>query len=83
MPLRRVLSFLAFALIASPAVAAAQNTGIIRGRINDAATGAPLAGVQVRVEGAAAGVVRVRRGAIMGLSKGSGPTCVRLVRFSV
>jgi TonB-linked SusC/RagA family outer membrane protein len=55
MPLRRVLSFLAFALIASPAIGVAQNTGIIRGRVSDAATGAPLAGVQVRVEGTTVG----------------------------
>ncbi len=55
MPLRRVLSFLAIALLASPALAFGQGTGIIRGRVTDAATGAPLAAVQVRVDGTAAG----------------------------
>ena len=51
MPLHRVLSFLALALLASPALAVGQGAGIIRGRISDAATGAPLVGVQVRVDG--------------------------------
>ena len=55
MPLRQVLSFLALALLASPALAFGQGTGIIRGRVTDAATGAPLAAVQVRVDGTAAG----------------------------
>jgi len=55
MLLRRVLSFLAFALLACPALAVAQGTGIIRGRISDAATGAPLVGVQVRVDGTTIG----------------------------
>ena len=45
MPLRRVLCILALAFLASPALAVAQGSGIIRGRISDAATGAPLAGV--------------------------------------
>src|SRR5438552_11492812 len=55
MPLRRVLSFLALALLASPALAFGQGTGIIRGRITDAATGVPLAAVQVRLDGTAVG----------------------------
>ena len=55
MPLRRVRSFLALALLASPALAFGQGTGIIRGRVTDAATGAPLGAVQVRVDGTAAG----------------------------
>jgi len=55
MLLRRVLSFLALALLACPALAVAQGTGIIRGRISDAATGAPLVGVQVRVDGTTIG----------------------------
>jgi TonB-linked SusC/RagA family outer membrane protein len=55
MPLRRVLTFLAFALLASPTLAFGQGTGIIRGRVTDAATGAALAGVQVRVEGTTIG----------------------------
>lgn len=55
MPLRRVLSFLTLALLACPALALAQGTGIIRGRVSDAATGAPLVGVQVRVDGTTIG----------------------------
>jgi TonB-linked SusC/RagA family outer membrane protein len=55
MSLRRVLSFLAIALLASPGLAVGQGAGIIRGRVSDAATGAPLAGVQVRVDGSTIG----------------------------
>ena len=49
--LRRGLSFLAFALLVSPSLAAGQGAAVIRGRVTDAATGTPLAGVSVRVEG--------------------------------
>ncbi|MFN2636488.1 MAG: SusC/RagA family TonB-linked outer membrane protein [Gemmatimonadaceae bacterium] len=51
MPLRRVLGFLALAFLVYPVLAFGQGTGIIRGRVSDASTGAPLAGVQVRVDG--------------------------------
>lgn len=54
MPLRRVLSFLALAFVL-PAVAFAQGTGTIRGRVTDAANAAPLAGVQIHVEGTTIG----------------------------
>ena len=57
MALGRVMRFLALTLLACPALAAGQGTGIIRGRISDGATGAPLAGVQVRVEGTAVGAL--------------------------
>ena len=57
MRLRRVLSFLALALLASPGLASAQGTGIIRGRITDAATGQPLTGVAIRVDGTAIGAL--------------------------
>jgi TonB-linked SusC/RagA family outer membrane protein len=56
MRLRRVFSFLALLLLA-PLTAWGQGTSIIRGRITDAATGAPLVGVQVRVEGTPIGGV--------------------------
>ena len=55
MRLRRVLHYLALASLAFPALLLGQGAGIIRGRISDAATGAPLVGVQVRVEGTAIG----------------------------
>ena len=51
MPLSRVLRFLAIALLASPSITLAQGSGIVRGRIIDAANGSPLTGVQVRIEG--------------------------------
>src|SRR5450759_4084485 len=57
MRLSRVLRFLALVLLACPALAVGQGTGIIRGRISDAATGAPLAGVQVRVDGTTVGAL--------------------------
>lgn len=55
MQLRRVLSFLAIALLVTPALSLAQGTGTITGRVTDAASGTPLAGVQVRVEGTTVG----------------------------
>lgn len=51
MPWRRVLKVLAFALLASPAVATAQMTGTISGRVTDATSRAPLTGVQINVNG--------------------------------
>src|SRR3954469_20379973 len=62
MRLRRVLGFLALLLL-TPLAAWAQGTAIIRGRITDAATGAPLVGVQVRVEGTAIGGLTDAEGA--------------------
>ena len=57
MPLRRLLSCLAIAFLALPSLASAQATGTINGRVRDAASGAPLAGVQVRVDGTALGTM--------------------------
>jgi TonB-linked SusC/RagA family outer membrane protein len=51
------MRFLALTLLACPALAAGQGTGIIRGRITDGATGQPLVGVQVRVEGTPVGAL--------------------------
>ncbi len=56
MRLRRYLVFLALALSA-PFAAFAQGAGIIRGRVTDAATGAALAGVQVRVDNTTIGAL--------------------------
>src|SRR3984893_14888523 len=55
MPLGRGLSVFALVLLACPALAVGQGNGVIRGRISDAATGAPLVGVQVRVDGTTIG----------------------------
>ncbi|MEO5904920.1 MAG: SusC/RagA family TonB-linked outer membrane protein [Gemmatimonadaceae bacterium] len=57
MPLRRVLGFLALAFLTFPALVAAQGTGAVRGRVTDAATGSPLVGVQVRIDGTTLGTV--------------------------
>ena len=51
MPVRRFLGSLAFALLFSPVVASAQNTGTIRGRVTESKSNLPLAGVQVSVDG--------------------------------
>ncbi len=84
MPLRRVLSFLALALLASPTLAFGQGTGIIRGRISDAATGAPLAGVQIRVEGTAIGAQTGADGTytITGVGPGSKIVSTRRVGYA-
>lgn len=55
MQLRRVLSCFALALLAFPSLAISQGTGTVNGRVTDAASGAPLAGVQVRIEGTTIG----------------------------
>jgi len=84
MQLRRVLSFLALALLAFPALAVGQGTGMIRGRISDAATGAPLAGVQVRVEGTTVGAQTGPNGTytIVGVPTGSKFVSARRVGYS-
>ena len=73
MVLRRVFAFLALVMLASPAVAFGQGGGIIRGRVTDAATSAPLVGVQVRVEGTSLGALTDAEGAftITGAPAGS------------
>jgi TonB-linked SusC/RagA family outer membrane protein len=73
MLLRRVLTSLALALLASPSLAFGQGAGIIRGRVSDAATGEPLVGVQVRVDGTPIGAQTAADGtyAIVGVAAGS------------
>ncbi len=73
MPLRRVLTLLALALLASPALAFGQGAAIIRGRVSDAATGQPLVGVQVRVDGTPIGAQTTADGTytITGVPAGS------------
>ena len=84
MPLRRVLSFLALALLACPALAVGQGTGIIRGRISDAATGAPLAGVQIRVDGTTVGAQTGTDGTytIVGIPTGSQSLSTRRLGYA-
>ena len=84
MQLRRVLSFLALAFFASPTLASGQGTGIIRGRITDAATGAPVAAVQVRVEGTTIGAMTDAEGTytITGVAPGARAVTTRRVGFA-
>ena len=84
MPLRRSLSFLALALLAIPTLAVAQTGGAVRGKVSDAATGAPLAGVQVRVDGTAVGTQTRPDGtySIVGAPAGSQFVSLRRVGYS-
>jgi TonB-linked SusC/RagA family outer membrane protein len=52
---RWVLSLLALTFLASPLTVSAQGTGSIRGRVTDATSNQPLAGVQVSVDGTRTG----------------------------
>ena len=84
MQFRRVLSCFALAFLASPTLAVGQGTGIIRGRVTDAATGAPVLGVQVRVEGTTAGAMTDESGAytITGVAPGTRAVSTRRVGFA-
>src|SRR5688500_1465375 len=54
---RRVLWSLSFAFLLCPAIAAAQGTATIRGRVTETATGAPVPSAQIRVEGTTLGAL--------------------------
>src|SRR3990170_3811187 len=84
MQLRRVLSCLALAFLVSPGLALGQGTGIVRGRVTDAATGAPVVGVQVRVDGTAVGAQTNQDGTytITGVPSGSRSVSTRRVGFA-
>ncbi len=55
MRLRKVLGVLALAVLVCPSLTLAQSTGSIRGRVTDATSGAPLAAVQISIEGTRVG----------------------------
>jgi len=84
MQLRRILTFLTLALLASPALLVAQGTGTIRGRISDAATGSPLEGVQVTVDGSRVGAQTGADGTytIVGVPAGSQVVRIRRVGYA-
>lgn len=52
---RRLIACLSFLLISAPAASSAQTSATVRGRVTDAASGAPLSAVQVFVEGTTIG----------------------------
>ena len=80
--LRLLAVILAFATL--PALAAAQATGTIRGRITDVSTGAPVASAQVRVEGTTLGTQTAPDGsyAITGVPGGSQSISTRRVGYA-
>ena len=84
MLLRRGLTVLAFALLAFPALASAQGTGIIRGRVTDAATGEPIGNVVVRVEGTTVGAQTAADGtyAVIGVPAGAQTVSVRRLGYA-
>ncbi len=84
MHVQRVVRLFALALFCLPALALAQGTGIVQGRISDAATGAPLVGVQVRVEGTTVGAQTDANGTytITGVPPGTRVITTRRVGYS-
>ncbi len=81
---RRLVRFLTLALVLVPALAAAQGTGTIRGRVTDAATGAALPGAQLRIDGTALGTQSGSDGSytITGVPAGSQFISVRRVGYA-
>jgi TonB-dependent starch-binding outer membrane protein SusC len=59
------LALAAICMLALPASAVAQETGSIRGTVTDAATGGPVAGVQVTLRGTTRGTMTDARGAFL------------------
>ena len=84
MELHRVLSFLAFALVAFPSLVVGQGAGIVRGRVTDATTSEPLAGVMVRVEGTTVGAQTAADGtyAIVGVPPGAQAVTTRRLGYA-
>ncbi|HEY0242015.1 MAG TPA: SusC/RagA family TonB-linked outer membrane protein [Gemmatimonadaceae bacterium] len=80
MRLSRVLGFLALTFLATPSLATGQGTGIIRGRVVDASSSAPLTGVQITVDGTRLGTQTNSDGSFSVAGVPSGPQFVRLRR---
>ncbi|HKY96401.1 MAG TPA: SusC/RagA family TonB-linked outer membrane protein [Gemmatimonadaceae bacterium] len=82
--MRRFLGSLAFALLLSPAIASAQNTGTIRGRVTESKSNLPLAGVQVSVDGTRLGAQTSTDGTytISGVPTGQQTLTARRVGYS-
>ena len=80
----RLLSLLAFAFVLFPALAFAQSSGTIQGRATDGATGAPLEGVQVSVDGTRVGTQTRADGTytIVGVPAGSQTLSMRRVGYA-
>ena len=81
---RGLLRFLTIALVLTPALATAQGTGTIRGRVTDAATGAALAGAQIRIDGTTLGTQSDNDGSytVTGVPAGSQFVSVRRVGYA-
>jgi TonB-dependent SusC/RagA subfamily outer membrane receptor len=79
----KVLSLIAFALLA-PAIAAAQATSTVRGRISDSRTGSPITAAQVSVEGTTLGALTDAEGAftIAGVPTGTRTLVARRIGYS-
>lgn len=81
---RRVLWSLSFAFLLCPAIAAAQGTGTIRGRVTETSTGAPVPSAQIRVEGTTLGALTAPDGTytITGVPAGPQFISTRRVGFA-
>ncbi|HEX6575892.1 MAG TPA: carboxypeptidase-like regulatory domain-containing protein, partial [Gemmatimonadaceae bacterium] len=82
--MRRFLGSLALALLLSPAIASAQSTGTVRGRVTESKSNLPLAGVQVSVDGTRLGAQTSSDGTytITGVPAGPQTLTARRVGYS-
>ncbi len=81
---RGLFRFLTIAVVLLPALAVAQGTGTIRGRVTDAGTGAPLPNVQIRIDGTTLGGQSGSNGeyAITGVPGGTQSISARRVGYA-